>query len=249
MIQCRRLGHITIETPDLDRMADYYQDVLGLRVVARGSDDFYVTTRVGQIALHVRLGPRPRCSRLSFEVAPNLDLDEAQKALSRAGVPAERRSDVAPGVKQTLSLIDPGDVAIDLFTHWEFGPCADTNGVAPFKLGHAAFIVDDLKKYAAFYGNHLGFRVSDWVEEFFVFMRCGPDHHTVNFLQGSRSSMHHCAFEMKDTAHLIESCDILGRHKLPIIWGPCDTGPVTTSQLTISHLMVWLWNCFLKWTG
>ena len=33
-----------------------------------------------------------------------------------------------------------------------------------------------------FYTDVLGFRVSDWRDETFAFLRCGPDHHTVNFV-------------------------------------------------------------------
>ena len=36
-------------------------------------------------------------------------------------------------------------------------------------------------------------------------MRCGPDHHTVNFLTGKKTKMHHIAFEVKDFAQ-IQNC-------------------------------------------
>jgi catechol 2,3-dioxygenase-like lactoylglutathione lyase family enzyme len=45
-------------------------------------------------------------------------------------------------------------------------------GVGPLKLGHVAFIVEDARTMTEFYQNVLGFRVSDWVEDFFSFMRC-----------------------------------------------------------------------------
>ena len=32
MIQVRRLGHVTLETPDVQRQADYYAEVIGLEV-------------------------------------------------------------------------------------------------------------------------------------------------------------------------------------------------------------------------
>ena len=56
-------------------------------------------------------------------------------------------------------------------------------------------------------------------------MRCGPDHHTVNFLKSERSRMHHFAFELRDAAHLVTSCDVLGRENLGIVWGPVRHGP------------------------
>ena len=71
----------------------------------------------------------------------------------------------------------------------------------------------------------LGFRVSDWIQDWFVFMRCGPDHHTVNFVRGKRTHMHHIAFELKDWAQILAACDFLGGKNIPLIWGPGRHGP------------------------
>ena len=71
-----------------------------------------------------------------------------------------------------------------------------------------------------FFVDLLGFRVSDWIEDFFVFLRCGPDHHTVNFVTGKSRKMHHMAFELKDWSHMQQACELLGKKRIPIIWGP-----------------------------
>jgi catechol 2,3-dioxygenase-like lactoylglutathione lyase family enzyme len=49
-------------------------------------------------------------------------------------------------------------------------------GARPLKLGHIAHAVED-QAMADFYCRVLGFRVSDWIEDYFVFLRCNPDHH------------------------------------------------------------------------
>ena len=87
--------------------------------------------------------------------------------------------------------------------------------------------------------------MSDWVEQFFVFMRCGPDHHTVNFLKSERSRMHHFAFELRDAAHLIASCDVLGQENLDIVWGPVRHGPghnIATYHRNTDDLMIELYT-------
>jgi hypothetical protein len=71
----------------------------------------------------------------------------------------------------------------------------------------------------------MGFRVSDWNGDFFVFMRCNPDHHSVNFLRGKRTRMHHIAFEVRDFSAVEQGCDVLSHHHIPIIWGPLRHGP------------------------
>ena len=47
------------------------------------------------------------------------------------------------------------------------------------------------------------------------FLRCNPDHHTVNFIRGSKIKMHHIAFEMKDFAHIQDACELLALRKMP----------------------------------
>ena len=105
-------------------------------------------------------------------------------------------------------------------------------GVGPLKLGHVAFIVDDAKKITEFYTKVLGFRVSDWVEDFFSFLRCGPDHHTVNFLTGKKTQMHHIAFEVKDFATSRTPASCSGRSRSRSSGDRCATGRATTSRPT-----------------
>ncbi|MFZ1097519.1 MAG: hypothetical protein WAN75_51275, partial [Xanthobacteraceae bacterium] len=49
--------------------------------------------------------------------------------------------------------------------------------VAGLQLGHVAFFAPDPESISTFYQHVLQFRVSEWIDDFFVFMRCGPDHH------------------------------------------------------------------------
>jgi catechol-2,3-dioxygenase len=45
MIQVRRLGHATFETPDVARQADYYAEVIGLQVRRDGNRAILSTGR------------------------------------------------------------------------------------------------------------------------------------------------------------------------------------------------------------
>ena len=90
----------------------------------------------------------------------------------------------------------------------------------PHKLGHVAFHCEDVKKVAQFYIDVLGFRESDWMADFFVFLRCGPDHHTIN-LMGTGSNRHfHTAFEVRNWGQLQEACDFLSLNGYKTLWGP-----------------------------
>ena len=226
MIKARRIGHASFETPDLDRTVAYFTDVIGLVLNAKEKGRAFLASKVGLLTIALEQGSEANLKRLSFEVAPNADFADMAKSLSTYGMRSELRSDVAPGIGKVLTFDDPNGTTVELFTEWSYlGSHHQVFGAGPLKLGHVAHFVEDPKRMADFYCRVLGFRVSDWIEDYFVFLRCNPDHHTVNFIRGSKIKMHHIAFEMKDFAHIQDACELLALRKMPINWGPVRHGP------------------------
>lgn len=226
MIKVKRIGHATFDTPDLDRQIEYYENVIGLVLAGREANRAYLASPLGQLAIVLERGPQQRCTKLSFEVGRDLDADELNHRLSDLGLRGAPCSDALPGVSRLVSFADPKGTTIELFSEWSFLDIKPgTGGAAPFKLGHIAFYYPDPQAMAEFYERTLGFRVSDWIGDFFVFMRCGVDHHTVNFLRNDRMTMQHMAFELRDFHQLNAACDILARHRIQIAWGPVRHGP------------------------
>jgi catechol 2,3-dioxygenase-like lactoylglutathione lyase family enzyme len=141
-------------------------------------------------------------------------------------VRCESRNETAPGIPKTVTFDDPKGTRIDVFAEQTLiAKNQPVAGIGPLKLGHLAFCVDEPKKFVEYYGRVLGFRLSDWIQDWFAFMRCGPDHHTVNFVRGQRTQMHHIAFELKDWAQIQSACDFLGSKNIQLAWGPGRHGP------------------------
>jgi catechol-2,3-dioxygenase len=90
----------------------------------------------------------------------------------------------------------------------------------PLKFGHLAYRHPDVQKVTSFYTDVLGFKVSDWMGDRFSFLRCGPDHHTVNFVRYEETRLHHIAFEVKDMAEVQRASDLLARNNIQLVWGP-----------------------------
>jgi catechol 2,3-dioxygenase-like lactoylglutathione lyase family enzyme len=226
MIKVRRIRYATFETPDLEKAVAYYTQVNGLILVARESGRAFLATGIGELVVALEQGQNARCLGLSFEVAASTDFAAVRKELSDAGIQSEERREPVPGVPRLLSFRDPNGTLVELFSEWSYvGDRQQAAGVGPLKLGHVAFYAPDPKSIAAFYERCLGFRVSDWIDDFFVFMRCGPEHHSVNFLRGDAARVHHFAFELKDFAHIQNACDLLARRGIPLVWGPLRFGP------------------------
>jgi catechol 2,3-dioxygenase-like lactoylglutathione lyase family enzyme len=226
MIQAKRFAHATLATPDLARQIDYFTQVAGLVLAERENGRAYLATKLGDLVVQLEKADAARCARLAFQVAPDADFDELRRGVEAEGLRCEVRNDPSPGIAKMLAFEDPKGTVCEVFaTQTPIANNQPVAGIGPLKLGHLAYVVDDPKRFADFYTHVLGFRVSDWIADWFVFLRCGPDHHTINFVRGKRTQMHHIAFELKDWAHIQTACDFLGSKNIPIIWGPGRHGP------------------------
>ncbi len=221
MIQVRRLGHATFSTPDLDGQVAYYAGVLGLQLIERDRDRAFLACRTGLEAIALERGSEVALKRLAFQVAPDSDFSSLARELEQFGIKSERRSGVSPGVAEALTFSDLKGTLIELFTDYRF---AEDDGVqaviAPLKLGHVAYRVTDVQAVTRFYTDVLGFRVSDWRDTTFAFLRCNTDHHTVNFVVDPVPQLHHIAFEVKDWPEIHRACDFLAKNNIQLVWGP-----------------------------
>ncbi len=217
MIQVRRLGHATFTTSDIEREVDYWTNIMGLAVIDRTPDRVFLGTQYGHEAIALAKGDPGQLTRLSFQVAPDSDLGELAANLSKHGVKCER----SKGVEDAITFTDPKGTLTEVYADYRFADAEDRMPViSPLKFGHIAYRVKDPQKVSAFYTDVLGFRVSDWIGDHFSFLRCGPDHHTVNFARYAEEKLHHIAFEVKDVATLHRACDFLAQNKIQLVWGP-----------------------------
>ena len=221
MIRVRKIAHAGFETPDLDRQTAYYTDILGLALVAKDKDAAYLASTLDHHSVVLRRGAEARCTRIAFQLAPDADLDAFERQVAAHGIKTTRKKDPEPSIPELVSFEDPKGTIMEVFREHAFsGQAYQGKGIVPHKLGHVAFHVADVKKIAKFYCDVLGFRDSDWMADFFAFLRCGPDHHTINLVDTGKVKMHHIAFEVRDWAHIQTACDFLSLNGYKLIWGP-----------------------------
>ncbi|MEW6257963.1 MAG: VOC family protein [Pseudomonadota bacterium] len=226
-LRISRLAFATFATPDTSQLGDYYVSVLGLAESARQGAAIHLASRQGETCLVLEPGEASACTGLGFACDPAIPLADVARWLGTQGIESQIRSDAMAGRPASLRFRDFKGTVIDLF----HAPPPAGNGaprvapIAPAKLGHVAFYVADIGRAVAFYRDILGFRISDWMEDFFVFMRCGPEHHTCNFISSANRGMHHMAFELSDWGEVRTACDWLARHKIKVTWGPGRHGP------------------------
>ena len=221
MIQVRKIAHATYEMPDVEKQVAYYTDILGLTLVAKDKAAAYLASTVDHHSIVLKNGAQAQCVRLGFQIAPDADLGEFEKQVNAKGVKTARKQDPEPSIAEMVTFEDPKGTVMEVFKRGEFAEQRFPNtGIVPHKLGHVAFHVTDVKGVTNFYCDVLGFRVSDWMGDFFSFLRCGPDHHTINLVETGSNKHFHTAFELRDWAHMQTAADFLSKNGYKIIWGP-----------------------------
>jgi catechol 2,3-dioxygenase-like lactoylglutathione lyase family enzyme len=221
MIRVRKIAHADYETPDLERQIAYYTDILGLTLSAKEKDVAYLASTIDHHAVVLRKGDRARCVRIGFQIGMDDDLDAFEKQTAAHGLKTARKRDAEPTIADMVTFEDPKGTVMEVFKRPDSpSPAFATKGIVPHKLGHVAFFVKDPKKTTDFYCNVLGFRVSDWMGDFFSFLRCGTDHHTINLMRGDQDRHFHTAFELRDWGHMLTACDFLSLNGYKMLWGP-----------------------------
>ena len=211
MIEVKRIRHAGFTTDNIGRQVEYYQGIVGLGIVERQAGRALFASESGELTLVLENATSAGCKAMAFEISPNVELGDVSQQLKGLGIDSEIRSDALPGIARTLVFPDADGRQIELFAQWQFTPPNEqVRGIVVNKLGHMALYAPDTDRTAKFYSEVLGFRDSDRIEENFVFMRCGFEHHAINFARGTDARLHHMAFELRDASHMQQACDLLG---------------------------------------
>lgn len=216
-----KVGYLAVDTPDLDRMIDYYTRVLDFVLVENSGTQAFLTTGFDHHSVVLTKSDTARGrAGVGYELWE--DLSFAQKRLTEQGFHVERRSDIAPSTPDVLVVSEPvTGIPLHLYDAQSGSGVAGYTPLRPTKLGHIAAYTADLGAMQGFYQDLLGFRWSDTIGDFFVFLRCNADHHAANFMTSTKySGLHHVAYEMRDLAHLQTMIDHLAAHDHRLDWGP-----------------------------
>lgn len=217
-----RLSHVALRTPDVERMRSYYTDIIGLSAYDDAEGKVYLASGGLGPALELIPAPAAGVDHIAFDLTADRE-EELLRKLVQQRVNVQTRADAEPGILRVHDITDVEGNRIQLCIVDEGRDAAalSTVGIAPQKIGHVATRTRNAEAVVGFYESALDFRWSDWMGDFFAFMRCNADHHTVNFVNASRpGQLHHFAFELKDSSHVVAACDSLAVNDIPLIWGP-----------------------------
>ncbi|GGD46257.1 oxidoreductase [Erythrobacter arachoides] len=101
----------------------------------------------------------------------------------------------------------------------------------PVKISHIVLHSPDHKAMADFFCDVLGFRVSDWLGDFMVFLRCNQAHHRIALLPGP-PCLNHVAYDMLTVDDMMRGANRLRKRGTDLRWGP---GRHTAGNNTFSY--------------
>ncbi|MEA2212372.1 MAG: hypothetical protein QOF83_2320 [Solirubrobacteraceae bacterium] len=221
-----RLAHVALRSPDPERLAVYYERNVGLARVVADDDVIRMTTDQHSHCLELHRDDSVSLDHIAFEVR---DLDTAAAVLADgpAGVTVSHVE--SPGYGAAAVLTDPEDNAVRLVQGPEISAALASGSrvFRPGKLGHVGVRGADLHGLVDFYTANLGFRLSDWIGEQVVFLRCNPDHHALVFVAEASDvpSMHHMAYEVASFEGFSTQADMLAANGVSVAWGPGRHAP------------------------
>ena len=162
MIKPRRIGHATLETPDLERQLAYWTEVAGLVLAERDNNRAFLATRTGLLAVALERADRARCTRISFEAAIGqlggtaITLPTAESQIAR-GETLEDTARVASRYVDAIIFRTHGDDRLRAFARAATVPVI--NGLSDG--GHPVQVLADLftveEKLGAVAGKTLAF--------------------------------------------------------------------------------------------
>ena len=147
MIRVNKIAHATYETPDLDKQTEYYTDIYGTDAGVQG-EGHRLSRLHGRSSFH-RLAAR-RAGKLraalpsKFRLTPT-STHSRNRLLRTGSKPSARKIPSRRSPTWSRSPIPKGTTMQvfkrDAFSHQKF----THKGIVPFKLGHVAFHVTDVK--------------------------------------------------------------------------------------------------------
>ena len=225
-----RASHVVLRVRDLAASRAFYTEVLGLAV----SDESpaAVWLRGLEEGCHHSLvlqGGTPTCERFGMRVLTEQDLDEAEAHFAHAGFPTAWVK--VPYQGRTFRTTDPAGTPLEfcatmptrprLFHHVEQhrGACAQ-------RLDHAQVVTPHVQGSTAFYCA-MGFRISEYVVRengalMMAFLQRKGNPHDIVFAEGPGPRLHHFAYTVPETQHLMMTADLLVRlgHADQVEFGP-----------------------------
>jgi len=225
--------------PDLEAERAFYRDKWGLREVGEHQGMWHFAAEGSRELYCVRLrgSPEARIDVIALAASNRSDVDTLFERVRAAGckIIFEPRELATLGGGYGFRFFSADGLPFEISSDVEAGEArALQRGEAlPERISHVVLHSPDHQAAAKFFVDVLGFKVSDWLGDFMVFLRCNEWHHRVAILPGP-PCLNHVAYDMTNLDEMMRGIAKLKRHKVDVKWGP---GRHTAGNNTFSYFV------------
>lgn len=218
---------VTLDTPKLEAMADFYEAAFGLGRASADADEVALKGEAGAAAqLRLRRAVASGLAELSFAMRSREDIDASAVALANQGVSlVDLPVDANDGYG--FAIRDPDGTKLRFTVQPEPPREPPAPGDRPLFVSHVVLNSLDPVRRVAFFTDVLGFTVTDAYEKgLLTFLRCDqPQHHCIGISPGESVSLNHFAMDCGNLDALMRSIGRMQRLGHSPIWGPGRHGP------------------------
>lgn len=230
-----QMGHLTIETPDIEQSVREAEQLLGMRVSSRSEARVGLTSNTRRVELSFISAPSAAVSSIGFEAISHTTLEVARSRVLSSGLQLLSDHPIADGAEAGFVFAGPSGHTFEIHTPVPRDQPAEylTMGVRPTRLDHVSIMVGDVPQTRDMLRDVLGMQLSDTADnEEFLFMRAADRfHHTVAVVKGP-PGLHHFSFEARHLGDLLRVCDQLRHFGRALVWGPGHHGANAQSYFT-----------------
>lgn len=219
----REMGHVAIQTTDLEGSIFDATQLLGLRVTERTGNEVYLAAAPVHHELTYLESDVNGIHSLGLVARDGDALREIRRRVDAENLLIVADGPTSAGVQDGFSFMGPEGWIFEIYTEMQSSELG-VHTFGPDRYGHINFHPRNAKSMMEFLFRVLDFRLSDVIgDDFAYFMRCNPDHHGIALIQG-RGTFHHHAWQVQSVADLAKLGDRLGRAGRELIWGPVRHG-------------------------
>ena len=242
------LAHLEITTPDVEASVRFYEEQVGLRVFAREDGKVYLRAwgDYYNYSLVISEAAEPSLAVMAWRTSSAEALEEAAKRVEAKGVEVNW-IEKSPGHGRSFTFVGPYGHTMELF--WEVekykgeGKFASVfpdrperrskHAVAPRQLDHVTVAASDVRGFADWYSEVLGFRIMAHtvldeapITVFTVITTNEKSHDLGIVLDGSTRAgrVNHIAFWVDSREELLQGADILMENGTAMEYGPSIHG-------------------------
>jgi len=231
------LHYVALAVPDLAAERTFFGETWGLVEVGEQDGKVYFAAEGSPHPYVIRLreDAERKTDLIGFSAASRDDVDAvfAQAQAAGAKIIAEPGPAEGPAGGYAFRFFDPDGRAIEVIcdSNRRQHRTLAIGEAIPTGLSHIVLHSPDIPRLQGFYEEVLGFRLSDWIGQFMVFLRCNAAHHRLAILPGP-PALNHIAFDVSSVDELMRGLARMTEKGIKLQWGP---GRHTAGNNTFSY--------------